>query len=179
MKKEFRNIIESLNSEDAEKIDSGFSVPEGYFDQLSVSVAEELGIDEVDNDLPADYFATLENRVMDTVKQDKRRIVNLPFRSWSAAAAILILGVVSFSLWMPNNNEEISHLQFVDDLDDEELDYLMSEEDFSLEDVLDDTYDEEILESIEIDEYAIEADDPFLEELIEDLTDSELEELLL
>ena len=99
-------------------IENGFKVPKGYFDEFEDGLLSELQLKETASHsgfiLPADYFESLDNKILDAVKKDhKTKVINLfSFRkiayATAVAASLILIYTVSFN---KNENLNINNIE--------------------------------------------------------------------
>ncbi len=112
MENNYRNIEDRLS-----KIpkDSGFEVPQGYFDQVeddfSFKLKEEIIPTNSGFDLPEGYFESLEDRILEKVELPKKgKIVPLRTRiaRFSSAAAAVVLLFASYLIVYSNGDPDLT-----------------------------------------------------------------------
>lgn len=159
----------------------GFKVPSGYFERMNKGITNALDITESDK-MPSGYFENLPEKVLAQAKNKKERtaidkspnIISL--RRLSAIAAVFILGIFGVMSLM-TQEEVISTDYFLAEVSDEEqLDYLLYEDEHIYSDMYDYLEEEDIEALFDI-ENTIEDDDELF-----DILDNEdiysLEELM-
>lgn len=96
--------------------DSGFRLPDGYFDALEERIRERMKIQQTEDQLPkkegfavpGGYFEKLESRILEKTTQPDSGVIPLNRKLWkyAVAAAIVVLAVTS--TWMIQKNSRSS-----------------------------------------------------------------------
>lgn len=153
------------------KYKEGYTVPEGYFENLSDRMLDRV----LEEEKLEPYFTSLPNEVMRKIKEeDKGKIISIrPFLKYVAAAVIMLS--IGTLVWNNLNDSEPDLLASIED--SEELDYII--ESVSIEDIFDtDIFDDDILDEVLAnEEYDIPLNDS-AEDFLFDADDELLEEFL-
>lgn len=173
-REEIKDIAPTLSQWQHEE---GYTVPSGYFDQLSDAVLSRVH----EGDKMDLYFNSLPDRVMNKIDQEENRSKEnvskvLPIRAfykYAVAAALLI--AVGTMVWT-TTSDDITPDTYVMSVETEELNYILdnvSLDDFLTSDIIEDEVFEALLVSdVEYEEESIDAlfynisDDDILEEFL-------------
>ena len=150
-----------------------FLVPNGYFETLSSQI---LPVNNQDSSIPEGYFDSLPDQVIGQAKQETKV---LSIRRAVSVAAVFILGMMG--LWsimgdFNNTTTEVYALDMESELD-ETFDIMLLNGEYEIADLLDFVDDESIEELIFNTENDI-TEDPYFDDLIDELDADQLEELL-
>ena len=153
---------------------SGFRVPEGYFDSIEDQVMSKIGeenlkgrISDTGFDLPDNYFEGLEDRVMSKIDKPETKVVSLFSRKRlyyisGVAAAILILVSVLINRTTTStediNYEMVENYILDQDMSTYEIASLLTEDDLENSDfeMIDEVISEESLEDYLLDNIDLE-----------------------
>lgn len=161
-----------MNTNKLHKIkDTGFKVPEDYFDSLEDSILNELKLTKFEKasgyKTPENYFESLEEKITSTIKHDKDGKVIKLF-TWrkatyvaAAAASLILLINVYFNQTKSITIDTIETASIEDyiineDLETYEIASLFTEEDLSDVQLIHDSFSSETLESYIFDNVEIE-----------------------
>lgn len=151
---------------------TGFKVPEGYFDSLEDQIMNQVKLSEVDDagfKIPDDYLDSIEDSVFNTISQEKTTKViplfskrNILYISGIAATILLLLNLSIFKndSWdieaqtVENYmiDEAISSYEIASLLEDEDL----IEENFVNHNFSDENIENYVLDNIDIEELILE-----------------------
>ncbi|WP_282135622.1 hypothetical protein [Seonamhaeicola maritimus] len=148
--------------------ESGFNVPNGYFDSLEDNIMSELKLKEFSKNsgfkTPDNYFDALEDTILNKVSQNKEtKVIKLFNRrtivyASSIAAAVLLL----FSLSIFSNQDEELDYETVENyilnenFDSYEIASLLDEEDLSEENFIEFNIEDEAVEDYIFDNLDVE-----------------------
>ena len=97
--------------------ETGFKVPQNYFEEFEDSLITELKLKETCADsgfkVPTDYFKTVENDILKTVKETKKPKV-IKLRTWqklSYATAVAASLIIMFSILFNNSTVDINKIE--------------------------------------------------------------------
>ncbi len=157
------------------KRENPHTVPDGYFERMEEEILQKLGLEIDDSSPPAGYFEALPDVVDAKVGRHKNTsFFRLTFLMKIAASVIIILGA---AFWFVTKNVDKTSADIIVSNQEmkEALDYLETYEGVGLEDFLvhdllnDDIVDEDLQDMEDLDS---------IDELLDDLSDEELENLL-
>ncbi|WP_428740589.1 hypothetical protein [Tenacibaculum sp.] len=108
MKKDLKHTIDYLNQKVDKK--TGFSAPEGYFDNVQESIYSSLFVDSLPKEkpfsTPDDYFTSVEKNILSKIEQkENTKVKVIPLRNRlfqyipaaAAASVLLFIGINYFS----------------------------------------------------------------------------------
>ena len=153
------------------KYKEGYTVPKGYFENLSDKMYERV----LEEEKLEPYFTSLPNEVMRKIQEeDKGKVISIrPFFKYAIAAAFMFL--IGTLVWTNLDGGEPDLLTSIESSDD--LDYII--ESVSIEDIFDsEFFDNEILDEVLAnEEYETQLNDS-AEDFLFDADDELLEEFL-
>lgn len=156
-----------------------FSIPKGYFPTLEQKVFDAIDKKQIlANSTPSGYFENLSDKVLDKIHaEEKVKIIPLYKRRWLSIAASFILLLGAGYLINTQTDNQVESTEFVLDIEPgETLEYLIENDKIYLSDLLNFDITEEELSSEETSIMELYNED--LEDLLNELDESELEELL-